>query len=456
MKVSLEHDILAHPMAMDDMKAKIYPYRYQEKIRNSWLKKRLETILPAIMKRAGIDFWVVACNEYNEDPVLPTLVPMAMMTARRLTILAFHLKDDGSVRRMAITRPGVGLDGYYEAMWTNPKGYNWSLAKALMPDGTTNASDEIVQPETQWECLNRLIAKADPKKVGINVSKVYAFADGLSHNLYEELYNNLSKENRAKLTSASEVCVGWLETRSEEEMAAYDGIMQIAHAMIDEAFSSRVIIPGVTTNYDVKYYMVQKTIDLGLSPWFDYEVSIRRKGIGEITAEEVIMPGDLLHCDVGFKYLGLCTDTQENAYVLKSGETDAPAYLKDALAKVNRLQDITVSYFKEGRTGNEVLALARKKAIEEGIDPCIYAHPIGTHGHGAGPTIGLWDMQDGVAGRGDHPIYNNTAYSLELSAGICLKEWNIRISLGAETDILFKDDQVYYLAGRQTNYHLIK
>ena len=239
-------------------------------------------------------------------------------------------------------------------------------------------------------------------------------------------------------------------------MAAYDGIMQIAHAMIDEAFSSRVIIPGVTTNYDVKYYMVQKTIDLGLSPWFDYEVSIRRKGIGEITAEEVIMPGDLLHCDVGFKYLGLCTDTQENAYVLKSGETDAPEYLKDALAKVNRLQDITVSYFKEGRTGNEVLALARKKAIEEGIDPCIYAHPIGTHGHGAGPTIGLWDMQDGVAGRGDHPIYNNTAYSLELSAGICLKEWNIRISLGAETDILFKDDQVYYLAGRQTNYHLIK
>lgn len=456
MKISNVHDIVREPLSMDDMKAKIYPYRNQEAVRNGWLKKRLKTVLPKVMKRSGIDLWVVACKEYNEDPVLTTLVPMAMMTARRLTILVFHLQEDGTVKPMAITRPGVGLEGYYEAMWTNPKGYNWSNAKALMPDGSTNAGTKVVGPETQWECLNRIITECNPNKIGINVSENFAFSDGLSHTLYEAMMADLSDENKAKIVSAEKVCLGWLETRTEEEMAAYNGIMQIAHAMIDEAFSSRVIVPGVTTNFDVKYYMIQQTIKLGLQPWFDYEVSVRRKGVGEITNETVIMPGDLLHCDVGFRYLGLCTDTQENCYILKNGETEAPDFLKEAMAKANRLQEITVSYFKEGRSGNEVLALARKQAIEEGIEPCIYAHPIGYHGHGAGPMIGLWDMQGGVPGRGDYPLYNDTAYSLELSVGADLKEWGIKIMLGAETDILFTDDEVYYLAGRQTEYHLVK
>lgn len=455
MSVSNVHDIVREPLAMADMKAKIYPYRDQEKIRNNWLKKRLETVLPRVMKRAGIDLWVVACNEYNEDPVFTTLVPMSMPTARRLTILVYHLQKDGTVRPMSLTQPGVGLDGYYEAVWTNPKGQNWDTASEIMPDNTGKITKQT-PPETQWECLNRVISECAPEKVGINISNTFAFSDGLSHSLYQAMMDNLSEENKKKIVSAEKVCVGWLETRTEEEMAAYNAIMQIAHAMVDEAFSSRVIVPGVTTNYDVKYYMIHQTIKLGLQPWFNYEVSVRRKDVGEITDETVIMPGDLLHCDVGFRYLGLCTDTQENCYILRNGETDAPEFLKEAMRQVNRLQDITVSYFKEGRTGNEVLALARKQALEEGLEPCIYAHPIGYHGHGAGPTIGLWDMQGGVPGRGDYQLYNDTAYSLELNVGYDIKEWNIHIALGAETDILFTDDEVYYLAGRQDHYHLVK
>lgn len=120
------------------------------------------------------------------------------------------------------------------------------------------------------------------------------------------------------------------------------------------------------------------------------------------------------------------------------------------------LQDITISFFKEGRSGNEVLALAREEAIKQGLKPCIYSHPIGNHGHGAGPTIGLWDMQNGVKGRGDYPIYNNTAYSLELCVDVDIKEWNMTLSLGAETDIIFIDNKVYYLGGRQKELHLVK
>ncbi len=454
MSVSDIHHLMSDRVHSMDLKTKILPYRNQEEIRNNWLKKRLQTVLPKVMKRCGIDVWVVCCKEYNEDPVLTTLVPCAMMTARRTTMLVYHLQEDGTVRTMAITRPGVGLEGYYESMWTNPKGYNWDDSKALMPDGAV--VEQKTAPETQWECLNRVITECQPKKIGINVSNEFAFADGLSHGLYEQMMACFSEENKAKVCSAEHVCLGWLETRTEEEIAAYNGIVQIAHSIIDEAFSSRVVVPGVTTNFDVKYFMMQQTIDLGLQPWFDFEVSIRRAEVGELNDETVIMPGDMLHCDVGVRYLNLCTDTQENAYVLKLGETDAPDYLKAVMKQANRLQDITISNFKEGRTGNEVLAMSREQAMAEGIDPCIYTHPIGYHGHGAGPTIGLWDMQGGVPVQGDYPLYNDTCYSLELNCKANIKEWNVEIAFGAETDVMFTGDKVYYLAGRQDEFHLIK
>ena len=454
MELSKESFIVKVP-SVDLLRDKILSYRQQEKILDSWLVERLDTILPKVMQRSDIDTWVVACKEYNEDPVLKTLVPCAMMTARRLTILVFHLNDDGTVSRKALTRPGVGLDGFYEAVWTNPKGSDWQDKDKLMPFDENEYSQKN-PPETQLECLNRVLAYLKPQKIGLNFSDTFAFADGLSHSLYEMIMAALSDELKAKVVSAEKVCIGWLETRSEKEMAAYTGIMQIAHTMIAEAFSSKVIIPGVTTNDDVKYWMLQKTIDLGLVPWFDYEVSIRRAKVGELSGEHTIMPGDILHCDVGIRYLNLCTDTQENAYILKEEETEVPEELKKVMATVNRLQDITISFFKEGRSGNEILALAREKAISEGIKPCIYTHPIGFHGHAAGPTIGLWDMQGGVPKQGDYPMYNDTAYSLELNCKCDVPSWGIELTFGAETDVLFSNDKVHYLAGRQANFHLVK
>ena len=439
---------------VDDLKKKILPYRKQEELLDKWLVDRLDNILPKVMKRSGIDAWVVACNEYNEDPVLKSLVPCAMMTARRLTILLFHLDGD-KVNRYALTRPNVGLDDIYESVWTNPKGSNWADKKSLMPFGK-NDNKNSAPLETQMECLNRMLKQCDPKKIGINVSKTFAFADGLSHNLYEQIMAALDEDLKEKIVSAENLCVGWLEARSKDEMEAYNGIMEIAHQLIADAFSSKVVIPGVTTNADVKYFMLEKCVELGLQPWFDFEVSIRRANVGEVSGVDVIRPGDILHCDVGFRYLNLCTDTQENAYVLKLGETDAPEELKEVMRTVNRLQDITIGNFKAGRSGNEILALSLKQAKEEGIVPCIYTHPIGYHGHAAGPTIGLWDMQGGVPGGGDYLMYDDTAYSLELNCKCEVKSWNITLTFGAETDVLFTGGKTYYLAHRQDSFHLIK
>ena len=435
---------------VDALESKILPFREQINVYNRWLEKRLDEVLPKLMKRENIDMWIVLAKEYNEDPVLMSLLPFDMFSARRRMILVFSLQADATVESMVLSRPGIGLDDFYTGVWTNPKGQNWKAGPGNLDLAGKGG------PETQLECLNRIIKERNPAKIGINISPHFAFGDGLSHSQFVAFSEEINSEFQTRFVNAERLCIGILETRLEEEVAAYTGIVQLAHALIKEAFSSRVVIPGVTTNADCKYYMLQKAFDLSLKPWFDFSVSITRKGVGEIHDETVILPGDILHCDIGINYLGLCTDTQENAYVLRMDEVDAPEDLKQAMKNTNRLQDIVVEQCVIGRSGNDVLARSRKQAQAEGLRPCIYTHPIGVHGHGAGPTIGLWDMQDGVPFQGDYPVYENTFYSLELNNITFVESWDMDVKFCAETDIAVLKSGVYYVAGRQENFHLIK
>lgn len=465
MEISNE-DYLTDIPGVDDLKEKLLPYRKQCEISDRWLKTRLDTVLPMVMKREGIDTWIVCNREHNEDPVFKTLTPALMITARRLTILVMHLNENGTVSRYSLTHPVPDIAHLYTPCWLNPKGAIWGkyFQKNAEEKDATYRLDEFAQsaagvsvspvPETQIECLARVVKELKPKKIGLDYDPVDAYADGLSHALYVQIMDAFDEEERSKVVSAAPLCIGWLETRIEPEMDAYHGIVQLAHAIIKEAYSSRVIHPGVTTNDDVRFWMMEKAKELGLEPWFDFETSIFRNSDENMEGEHVILPGDMLHCDIGISYLGLHTDTQEDAYILKLGEHDAPDELKHAMAITNRLQEITVGEFKTGRTGNEILKAAREKAIAEGIDPCIYSHPIGFNGHAAGPYIGLWDMQGGVPVEGDYIMHDNTAYSLELNAKV--DYFGKKQGFGLETDVLLRGGKVYYLGGRQTKFHLVK
>ncbi len=422
----------APPAAYQD---RILPLREQNDIRRAWLKVRLDTVLPMVMARSDLDMWVVIAREYNEDPVIMSLLPSPSMSARRRTILVFTRQADGSVERLTVSR--YGMPGYYESTWEPEK-------------------------EGQYECLARLIKERGPQRIGINFSSNYAFSDGLSHREYENLADALGDDLMQRTVSAEPVCVGWLETRTPAEMTVYPAIVEIGHAIIAQAFSSRVIIPGITKSQDVVWWMRQTMHDMGLQAWFQPTVELQAPGESfqplqdKDSMRKVIMPGDLLHCDMGFYYLGLATDQQQHAYVLKPGESDAPAGLKAALKVGNRLQDIVNENLIIGRTGNDVLRESLAQAKAEGIDPHIYCHPLGFHGHAAGPTIGLWDMQDGVPGPGDYPVYDNTAYSNELNVKVTVPEWDdqvVRIAL--EEDILLRDGRVTWLDGRLEAFHLI-
>jgi Xaa-Pro aminopeptidase len=403
----------------------------QAAICDGWLTTKLDKVLPELMRREKIDMWLVLCEEYNEDPVYLSLVPFASFSARRLTLLVFFDRGgDKGVERFAVSRYGVG--DLYPTIW-----------KAGQED--------------QWQALAKAVKARDPQRIGIDESEVFAFGDGLSASMKKRLVQALGPDYARRLVSAERLAVGWLERRLPEEIEAYDHICAVAHAIIAEAFSRQVITPGITTAADVEWWMWEKIRSLGQSTWFDPGISIQRPASSPYKDSPVIHPGDLLHCDFGINYLRLETDTQQHAYVLGPGETEAPAGLRSGLVQGNRLQDILLGEMKQGRTGNQILAAALDRAKKEGLRPSIYTHPLGVHGHAAGPTIGLWDKQGGVPGAGDYPLYFDTVFSIELNVRAAVPEWSGQdVQIALEQDAAFTKDGPRFLDRRQTELILIR
>ena len=414
----------------------ILSMRDRAEVMDRWTMDRLDNLVPQLMRREGIDMWVLVAREYNEDPVLLTMLPATWQSSRRTTILVFFDPGNGEeVERLAVARYNIG---FFETQW--------------FPD----------EEPDQWKRFGQIVAERNPNKIGVNMSEHFALADGISYTDYNYLKNSLTPELQDRVVSAENLSIGWLETRTPEEMIVYRQINRIAHNIVSEGLSEKVITPGVTTTEDVQWWYRERIRDLNLTTWFHPSVTVHRSESPEQTGDfsgssagNVIMPGDIIHMDLGIEYLGLTTDTQRNAYVLREGETEAPEGLRNALKIGNRLQDILTDEFVTGRTGNEILARALAKAEEEGIKATIYTHPLGYQGHGAGPTIGLWDQQGGVPGKGDYPLYPNTAHSIELNAEVFIPEWNRNILIMLEEDAIFDGDKVWYIDGRAEEFYLI-
>jgi Xaa-Pro aminopeptidase len=411
----------------------ILSQREQATVIDSWLEERIQTLLPSLMDRSDIDMWVIISREYNEDPVIKTFLPATWHAARRRTMLVLY-KAPGSatVETYAVARYDVGK----------------SFKKAWDPD---------TQPD-QWKRLSELIVEKNPKKIGLNIAKDFGHADGLNVTEYNTLKSYLPENFQSKITSAQNLAVGWLETRTPSEMATYRHLQTIANDIIADGLSEEVITPGVTTTDDVVWWYRERIKELKLDTWFHPSVDIQRAdpaSQGQLRSfavkadSEVIMPGDMLHIDFGISYLRLNTDTQQLAYVLKLGENEVPQYLKDAMKVGNRLQDILTSQFVTGRTGNQILRETRKMMDTEKIKGSIYSHPLGMHGHASGPTIGMWDNQGDTRGAGDYPLYPNTVYAIELNAVVFLKEWNKELRVQLEEGAFFDGEKVTYLNGRQ-------
>ncbi|MBN8715101.1 MAG: aminopeptidase P family protein, partial [Xanthomonadales bacterium] len=396
------------------------------------LAERLDTVVPKLMRDNHASMWIVMAREYFEEPVIATMLNAESMHARRRTILVFYNPGDNKpIERLTVSRYGLG--GLFKGAWN--------------PD----------QQPDQWKAVADIVAARDPANIAINTSDMFAFADGMTLSQYKEMMAALPEKYRPRVVSGERLAVGWLETRTPTELRIYPGIVRIAHALIQEAFSRKVITPGQTTTDDVVWHLRQRMANLGIDTWFQPSVGVQRKGAkGYLEGDTVIEPGDLLWTDFGITYLRLNTDTQEHAYVLKPGETDAPAGLKAGLKAVNGVQDALLSSFKANASGNSILLAALKKAKDNGLDANIYSHPIGFHGHGAGSSIGMADNQRGDDARGEYPVHANITWSIELRAFKGVPEWdNQKVEFRQEEDAYFDGSKVTFLDGRQTDFILI-
>ena len=420
--------------------AQILPEKERALLKDEILEDRFKNILPGLMENANIDMWLLISREYNEDPVLKTMIPATWLNARRRTIIVFYRnKKEKIIERLAVARYNIGKS--IQSSWDKEK-----------------------EP-SQWKALVDIIASRNPDKIGINFSKHFALADGLVKTDFDELLENLPETYQERLVSAEKLAIGWLEARSKMEMKLYKKLVKITHDIIDEAFSANVIQTGITTTEDIVWFMRQKVTDLGLETWFHPTVDIQRnnevlkshiESFSKGKEEKTIQKGDLLHCDFGITYIGLNTDCQQHAYVLNEDEDEVPVFLKEAFRKGNRVQDILTSNMSIGVTGNEILKTSLIQGRKEGLRPSIYTHPLGKYGHSAGTTIGMWDSQNGVPFNGDYALHKNTVYAIELNTTVAIKEWNKDIRIMLEEAGFFGDGVFEYVNERQVAIKPIK
>ena len=420
--------------------AQILSEKERALLKDEILEDRFQNLLPGLMEDANIDMWLLISREYNEDPVLKTMLPATWLNARRRTIIVFYRnKKENIIERLAVARYNIGKS--IQSSWDKEKEPN------------------------QWKALVDIIASRNPDKIGINFSKHFALADGLVKTDFDELVANLPDAYQDRLVSAEKLAIGWIETRSEMEMKLYKKLVKTTHEIIKEAFSEKVIQPGITTTEDVVWFMRQKVTDLGLETWFHPTIDIQRNkeflkshitSFSKGKEEKIIQKGDLLHCDFGITYIGLNTDCQQHAYVLNEGEDEVPVFLKEAFKKGNRVQDILTSNMSLGVTGNKILKASLIQGRKEGLRPSIYTHPLGKYGHSAGTTIGMWDSQNGVPFNGDYALHKNTVYAIELNTTVAIKEWNKDIRIMLEEAGFFGDGVFEYVNERQVAIKPIK
>ncbi|MFQ5536241.1 MAG: M24 family metallopeptidase [Gemmatimonadota bacterium] len=417
------------------------PVRDQAAEMQGWVRARLERVLPALMAEYGVDMWILSMREYGEDPVFWSIKAPTTFAARRRSIYVFTRRPDGSVERVALG--GTSQGGLFQIYRS--------------PHPTPTGEEAELWGDEQWRLLHEIVADRDPGNIVLNIDETWAFADGLGAGEREALERALGPEYTARVRRVPQLAVDYIAVRVPEMLPRYRKVMETVHAIISRAFSSAVITPGETTTEDVVWWLRQRVSDLGYGTWFQPSVSVQRAGDVPEDGPVVIRPGDMIHTDFGVVAMGLKTDTQHNGYVLRAGETDVPDGLKACLAASNRLQDITLEELEPGRTGNEVLHAALARMRDEGINGSLYSHPIGDHGHGAGPLIGLWDRQEGVPGRGDARVRPSTWFSIELQATVPVPEWNGKPVRCAQEEDAYLDEagDRHWVFRRQERFHLI-
>ncbi len=408
--------------------------REQMDVRERWLKDRFGLLHP-MMKRHGVDMWIVVNEEFKSDPVIEQIVPPIPIVGRR-DLFIFIDRGDRLDRIAMVRYDEERLNNHY---------------KLVMP-----ARDKF------GDELRKIVDEAKPKTIALNYGGTRGQQSGLSHDAYKFLTETLGPETEKRFVSAAPLLTEFLDTRLPGELGEYQKAVLVTDILTRRAFSNEVITPGKTTVGDVRWWLLEQVNKLGLTVWFQPDLRIQRQQketgttgqfLSTAKESEILQRGDLLHVDFGLNYMGLSTDWQKHGYILKEGEKNAPNGLRYALIMTTRLQDILFSVARPGMTGSEVYEKTMAEAKKRSLDAMIYSHPIGTHGHGLGPSI---DFRGNIGG-GGNKILAGSYMSIELNTSSAIPEWDgQRVTMMAEDDAVMTTDGYRFLRPRQIDLYLIK
>ncbi len=411
----------------------VLPMRERAEVILRNLRRRLEVALPAAMREAGVDMWIIVCQEDDLDPIYSTLIPMDAWCPI-LQMLVFHDRGEGGIEGISIS--GTDTRDLYTRPYRGQK------------------------PEEQWPILTALVAERNPRRIAINTGSVQWAAGGLTHNLHQQLIAHLPPGFSERLVSAEPLITHFASTLTDRDIETFAHVVEVSKSIIRRCYSREAIQPGTTTTTDLEWLYWQICADHGLDVSFRPYFTIRRSAAdlaAHDASDRIIRQGDFLHCDVGIRYLRLNSDHQQWAYILRDGESDAPAGARALFDHAHRLQEVFMGAFRRGLTGNELLAMILDRARAEGIpEPRVYSHSLGCFLHEPGPLIGLPWEQERCEGRGDVPLRYGNAFTMELSVTGPIPEWNGgRLRLSVEEDVVFTPDGCAVIGQRQEGFHLV-
>jgi Xaa-Pro aminopeptidase len=376
----------------------------QMAVRDTWLAKRHEMLLP-MMRRHGMDMWIVVNEEFHDDPLTEYIAPARPYTGRRDVFVFIDAGDQG-LRKVAAT-------GYWEE----------TVARFF---------ESPVDPAPAEQVLAELYAEYHPSTIGIGVGGTRGVTRSLTHDSYRFLTEAMGPEAALRFVSAEPLIGEYLATRIPEEFETYRALVALTEAVTRRTLSAETITPGVTTVGDVRRSMYDELGRLGVRTWFQPDLRVQRKGLDNVGSrgflavapeETVLQPGDLVHVDFGISYMGLDSDWQKMAYLLLPGQNDAPEGLKAALANTNALQDaLMLRASRPGRTAGEAYRATMTEMDEKGITAQVYSHPLGNQGHGLGPSIDFRSSgDDDAAGKS---LVEGSYISIELNTRTPVAEWD--------------------------------
>lgn len=397
---------------------------------------KFDLILPEVMRENKIDMWIIMSREGNFDPLY------AEMGEGYVGHNGYYIFTDTGKPR--IERGVLGIDGY---LLEETKAYDYF--------GTESE-------------LKEFVAKRDPKRIGLNMSKDIGGADGLSYTGRQQLAEILGSKYETRFVSAEKLFSDFRSRHVASEIAVFAEAGDYSYQIAERALSNEVITPGITTLEDVAWWMKEQLFKNNLQSSFGMPsiYVTGPNGIEATSTDRIIQRGDILMLDWGVGLMNFYTDMKRIAYVLKEGEKEVPKSIQHAFEQAVNVRQIVVNTIKPGITAkqNEVNVYKalkdagfspiefNKPGTDDKTDVIIGCHSVGDWGHGTGPSIAFFNPVQLT-----YVVKPSNLFSIELFAYTPMPEWGrkkLRIPL--EDDAIVTERGVEWIYPINQRIQVIK